>query len=71
MGEHRAIRIDSRLCSVFRHTSPCQDITVPVRDLAPHHLLGKRVLPLVIRAVDKRIGSDDRKIYQISHKSDE
>ena len=71
MGKQGSVRIDPRLCAVFRHVCLREHIAVPVSDIPADYFLRERVLPLVIRAVDKCIRPRDREIDQISHERDE
>ena len=70
MRKERTVRIISRLRTVVGHLCLCQYISVPVSDTAPHYIFGKGILSLVVRAVYKCSGSNNREIDNITHQSD-
>lgn len=67
MCEHILIRILPRLFSAVISGSLCKHIPVRREDLSPDHLLCKKILSLIIRAVDEDLALRHLKINKISH----
>ena len=53
MGKNIGVRIDSVFCPVVIHVSPGQNFPVGGKDLASDNPVGKRVLPCIVRTVNK------------------
>lgn len=67
MGEQRAVRIRSCLCSVFVHFRCCKYIAISICNISSDNALCKRILPLIIRTIDKRLGFYSCEINEVPH----
>ena len=67
MGEQRAVRIRSCLCSVLVHFRCCKYIAISICNISSDNALCKRILPLIIRTIDKRLGFYSCEINEVPH----